>query len=299
MLMGMTASLMLLLFVVSLFNPKAEQESVSRESSGVDSTTLLLESTSFDQFLEDANADQILAKLNALKKSKTSRLSPARVTENNQRIDLSKKLLSKKAAPSYKTFAKLDWLSAQQSNYGIDFLGKMNSPHVAEDFKECFARFLHDTDKEVYREAHLSWVNYVLFECIKGRCGPNEISKCLSNVLKKFPEDERVMSTIRVQFKAAIESDVEIAKQLAEDVLRQDDLKDERSTGFMQYVLDSYGLLKVNYDELFINRFVNGDVGLRELEKLSLQLLSNPEAGTLVVNKTAVRRSGKDLSRNG
>ncbi len=287
MMIGMTASLMVVLFIASFFNPNAggkKQESAKR---GVKASTILMESASFEQFLEEANSDQIVARLNSLKNSNSPKLSPAKVAESNQRILLCKRLLRKKTSAKLKQFAKLEWLESEKSKYGIDFLGKMNSPSVAEEFEACFTRFLNDTDQEVYREAHLARVSHVLFECIKGKRTAEDVSHFLSDTLKKFPGDDRVASIIRLQFKAAVESDVGLAKDLAEDILRKDSLKDEQAAGFMQFVLDHYQIIKTNYDEMFVNRFVNGDVGLRELQKTSLQLINNPEAGPLVVNKVS------------
>ena len=286
MLVGMTVSLMLIFWIISLFNP---QENDKREElakrKGIDASTLLLESTTFEQFLKNANPDQMLAKMNAIRESNSPKLSPARVSENNQRIELCQQLLKLEAAPSYKKFAKLQWMEAQKSNYGIDFIGSMNSPHVSEDFEKCFTQFLEDPDQDVYEEAHLARVSHVLFECIKGTRKPEEVAKYLNETLDKFPDTDRVAATIRLQFKVAIESDINLAKQLAEEVLRDGRLKDERAADLMQYVLDTYEIVNLNYDEMYINRFTNGDVGLRELEKTSLQLLNNPEGGVLIVKK--------------
>jgi len=287
MMIGMTASLMLLFWVASLFTQSASEKKEKSGERSAKVSAFLLESTSFDQFLKDANDDQVVARLNQLKNSRSPKLSPAKVTESNQRILLCKRLLRKKSSKKYKKFAKLQWIDSEKSKYGIDFLGKMNAPNVSEEFEACFSRFLNDTDQEVYREAHLARVSHVLFECIKGNRSAEDVSAYLSDTLKKFPGDDRVASIIRLQFKAAVESDINFAKQLAEDILRKDGLKDEQTAGFMQFVLDHYQIIKLNYDEMFINRFVNGDVGLRELQKTSLQLLSNPEGGPLVVNKVS------------
>lgn len=287
MMVGMTASLMVVLWIASFFNPKAGGKKQENAKRSVKASTILMESASFEQFLEEANPDQIVARLNELKNSKSPKLSPAKVTESDQRILLCKRLLRKKAPAKIKQFAKLEWLQSEKMKYGIDFLGKMNAPNVGEDFEACFSRFLNDTDEEVYREAHLARVSHVLFECIKGNRTAEDVSKFLGDTLKKFPDDDRVASIIRLQFKAAVESDVSLAKQLAEDILRKDSLKDEQAASFMQFVLDYYQLIKVNYEEMFINRFVNGDVGLRELQKTSLQLINNPDAGPLVVTKVS------------
>ena len=285
MLVGMTVSLMLIFWVVSLFNPQANKSGAGAQQKGIDASTLLLETTTFEQFLRDASPDQMLAKMNEIRASDSPKLSPARVSENNQRIQLSRRLLELEAAPSYKKFAKLQWLEAQKANYGIDFVGSMNSPHVSDEFEKCFTGFLNDTDQDIYEEAHLARVSHVLFECLKGNRKPEEVAKHLNDVLDKFPDADRVAATIRLQFKVAIETDINLAKQLAEEVLRNDRLNNKRTADLMQYVLDTYQIGNLKYDEMFINRFTNGDVGLRELEKTSLQLLNNPEGGELVVSK--------------
>ena len=286
MLFGMTVSLMLIFWVVSLFNPQKNIKRAELEKrKGIDASTLLLESTSFEQFLREANPDQMMEKLNTIRQSSSPKLSPARVSENNQRIKICEQLLKLDAAPSYKKFAKLQWMDAQKANYGIDFIGRMDSPHVSEEFEKCFTRFLEDTDRDVYEEAHLARVSHVLFECLKGNRKPEEVVKNLNDILDKFPDTERVAATIRLQFRVAIESDINLAKQLAEEVLRNGRLKDERAADLMQYVLDTYQIVDSNYDEMYINRFTNGDVGLRELEKTSLQLINNPEGGVLIVQK--------------
>lgn len=287
MMVGMTASLMVVLWIASFFNPSAAGKKEEIAKRGGKASAILMESASFEQFLKEANPDQIVARLNTLKNSKSPKLSPAKVTESNQRIALCKRLLRKKTSAKLKQFAKLEWLQSEKAKYGIDFLGKMNSPSVAEDFEACFTRFLNDTDQEVYREAHLARVSHVLFECIKGKRTAEDVSHFLSDTLKKFPGDDRVESIIRLQFKAAVETDVNLAKALAEDILRKDSLKDDQAAGFMQFVLDHYQIIKTNYDEMFVNRFVNGDVGLRELQKTSLQLVNNPDAGPLVVEKVS------------
>ena len=284
MLLGMTLSLMLIFWIASLFNPQSNDRRSVAQRKEIDDSTRLLESSTFDQLLKSKNPDQILAKINALKASKSPRLSPARVAENNQRVELCKRLLELDASPSYKTFAKLQWMQAQKSNYGIDFIGAMHSDHVADEFQACFTPFLNDTDKDVYQEAHLARVSYVLFECIKGNRKPQEVAKELNDVLERFPDSDLVSATIRLQFKVAIESDINLAKQLAEEVLRKGRLKDERAADLIQYVLDTHQIVTLNYNEMFVNRFTNGDVGLRELEKTSLQLVNNPEAGAVVVD---------------
>ena len=290
MMIGMTASLMLVLWIASLFNPSAGGKKIDTAERSAKVSALLMESSGFEQFVREANTDQIVARLNRLKNSNSPRLSPAKVAESNQRIQLCKRLLRKKVTGKLLKFAKLEWLQSEKAKYGIDFLGRMNSPNVSEEFEACFNRFLDDTDEEVYREAYLARVSFVLFESIKGERTAQDVSKYLSDTLKKFPDDDRVESTIRLQFGAAVESDTNFAKELAEDILRKEIPEGEQEAGFRQFVLDHYQIIKSNYNEIFNNRFVNGDDGLRELQKTSFQLVSNPEAGPLVVetiNKVA------------
>ena len=284
MMMGMTASLMLVLWIASFFNPNAGGKKVDTAEHSARVSARLMESSSFEQFVRDANTDQIVARLNSLKNSNSPPLSPAKVNESNQRIQLCKRLLKKKVTGKLLKFVKLEWLESEKTKYGIDFLGKMNSPRVSGEFEACFNRFLDDTDQEVQREAHLARVSHVVFECIKGGRTAQDLSNSFSETLNKFPGDDRVESIVRLQFKAAVEADVNLAKEVAEDILRKGSPEDEETAGFKQFVLDHYQIIKSNYREIFRSRFINGDDGLRELQKTSLQLVSNPEAGPLVVN---------------
>jgi hypothetical protein len=285
MLAGMTVSLMLVFWVIGLLTAK---QSPKDTTSPADQYTIAaLETTNFDQFLQDADPDQLIARLNTIKSSKSKPLSPERVEENNQRIAICQKLLSANTSQQYKTYAKLDWLDAQKSNYGIDFIGKMKSTQVADVFKKCYTQFLNDTDARVYREAHLAQISYHLFESIKGEQPVDAVSKYLNETLEKFPQDDHVSATIRLQFKACVESDIELAKQLADDVLRSDRTQSGLASEFAQFVLDSYQIIKIKYDDMIINRFVNGDAGLRELEKASIMLLDNPESGDLILDRVS------------
>ena len=287
MLLGMTCSLMIIIYVASLFNPADKSARATEGQSSYDALDEVLEGSSFDRFLEKANADQILGRLNELKGSSAPKLSPTRVSENEDRVRLCERLLEMDAPAKYKTFAKLEWMKAVKATYGIDFIGQMKSPDIAGKFEACFSQFLDDTDPVVYRDAHLCQLSHVLFECLKGNRSSEDVGEALVFVLDKFPDDEEVLSSIQLQFKACVEMDVNLAKDVAEEVLRANSGKDEKINRFAQYVLDNYQMINLHYDALFINRFVNGDAGLKQLEKASIILLDNPDSGDLVLGKVA------------
>lgn len=288
MLAGMTVSLMLIFWIISLFNPPTQQQKEASQNSQIDDVAVALNSTNFDQFLKDANPEQLVERLNDIKQAGGPGTTQNLIFDSQQRVAIAKQLLkSSNLPPDYRTFAKLQWLSAQRTIYGVDFMGRLNSQKVVEEFKACYTRFLNDTDPKVYLEAHLSRLSYYLFESIKGKQPVSVLLQHLQDILDRFPDQEEVVANIRLQFMACIESDRAVAKELAEQLSRSDQSKSQRTSQFVQFVLDHYQILQLNYSDMFANRFINGDAGLRELEKASLTLLDNPESGDLIVDEVA------------
>ena len=135
MMIGMTASLMVVFWIASFFNPSAGGKKAESRKRSVKASEILMKSTNFDQFQREADVDLIVARLNELKNSNSPKLSPAKVTESDQRIVLCKRLLRKKTTGKFKQFAKLEWLQSEKTKYGIDFLGRMKSPEVQKSSK--------------------------------------------------------------------------------------------------------------------------------------------------------------------
>ena len=123
------------------------------------------------------------------------------------------------AASKVKEFATRTLLRNRKSLYGLHALGRIPSQASSDSFKACFEKYLNDTNRDIYREAHICKLTYVLFEVIGGRLETDQFTKALEETLQRFPQDEVVLGSVRQQFDACIENDVEMAKRLGEDLL--------------------------------------------------------------------------------
>jgi len=284
---GMTTTLVLGMWLYSLFFLKVpEVQPEARKN--VAAAPL---AAKFDVFLETATPDQLFTRLTEQQDEVRETDNPTtRVYMLRQQNQVAERIRETEASSNVKEFATRTLLRNRKSLYGLHALGSVTSQASADDFKACFEEYLHDTNREVYREAHVCKLTYVLFEVIGGRLEPDKFTRSLEETLQRFPNDEVVLGSVRQQFDACIENDVETAKRLGEDLLRSTPGKDHPAYELYSYFSNRYYLIKANYDDLYLNRYANGRAGQRELEKQSLKLLEHDDCGQLVVqnvNKVA------------
>ena len=234
----------------------------------------------FKRLLRDADEDQLIAELTALRQEgKSLQEVPKKAFNIDQRISVADKLLAGDLPSERRPFVVRQLIDAHRSRYGLYFLGGIPSETATDEFRQCFEKYLNDDDPEIYREAHLCEMAYILFEVIKGRVDSSRFTLKLDEVLKKFPNNDVVQINIRRQFEACIESDIDVAKQLGEELIRNMPDENHPDAALYQYLLNRYYLIESNYDQLFVNRYANGEPGLRELEKTSIELLNREDAG--------------------
>lgn len=247
--------------------------------------------TKFDVFLKTATPKQLVTRLTEQREEIKKTTSPTtREYLLRQQNQVAERILQSETASNFKEFATRTLLRNRKSLYGLHALGSVPSQASSDSFKACFEKYLNDTNREVYREAHICKLTYVLFEVIGGRLETEEFTRSLEETLQRFPNDDSVMGSIRQQFDACIENDVETAKRLGEELLRSTPSKDHPAFELYSYFSNRYYLIKANYKDLYVNRYANGKSGQRELEKQSLELLEHDDCGQLVVmdvNKVA------------
>lgn len=253
--------------------------------------TLAATTSKFDSFLKSASPEQLITRLteqrNEINKAKNA---TERAYLLEKQIEVAKRIAESETTRDVKDFSTRTLLRSRKSLYGLHALGRIPSQASSDSFKACFEKYLNDTNREVYREAHICRLTFVLFEVIAGKLESNAFTQSLEETLKRFPSDEVVLGSIRKQFDACIENDVETAKRLGEDLLRSAPDKDHPAADLYLYFLDRYYLIKANYNDLYLNRYANGKAGQRELEKQSIELLEHDDCGQVVVvdvNKVA------------
>ena len=284
---GMTTTLVLGMWMYSFFFLKAPEPLAE---SGQKRPAVPLASK-FEVFLKVATPKQLVARLTEQREEIKKTTNPTtRVYMLEQQNQVAERIVESDAASKVKEFATRTLLRNRKSLYGLHALGRIPSQASSDSFKACFEKYLNDTNRDIYREAHICKLTYVLFEVIGGRAETEEFTQSLEETLQRFPNDETVIGSIRQQFDACIENDVETAKRLGEELLRSTPSKDHPTFELYSYFSNRYYLIKANYQDLYLNRYANGKVGQRELEKQSIELLEHDDCGQLVVmdvNKVA------------
>jgi hypothetical protein len=277
---GMMTTLLLAMGVYSYFFIEAP---VARADSRPKRATVSLASK-FDVFLKEATPKQLVTRLTEQRNEIKKTTNPTtRVYLLEQQNQVAERVIEANVASNIKEFAIRTLLRNRKSLYGLHALGSIPSQASSDSFKACFEKYLNDTNPEVYREAHICRLTYVLFEVIGGRMQSDRFTRSLEETLQRFPNDEAVMGSIRQQFDACIENDVETAKRFGEELLRSTPDKDHPAFELYSYISNRYYLIKANYKDLYFNRYANGRAGQRELEKQSLQLLQHDDCGQLVI----------------
>ncbi len=277
---GMMTTLMLGMWLYSVFFIDAPEPIVETDKK----TSSAPLASKFDVFLKTASPEQLFTRLTEQKDEIKKTSNPTtRVYLLRRQNQVAERILESSAPTDVKEFSTRTLLRNRKSLYGLHALGSVPSQTSSDEFKACFEKYLNDTNREIYREAHICKLTYVLFEVIGDRMQPEEFTKSLEEALQRFPDDETVIGSMRHQFDACIENDVEVAKTLAEDLLRSTPDKDHPAFELYSYFTNRYYLIKANYGDLYVNRYANGKAGQRELEKQSIELLEHNDCGQLVV----------------
>ena len=219
----MTTTLVLGMWMYSFFFLKAPEPLAE---SGQKRPAVPLASK-FEVFLKAATPKQLVARLTEQREEIKKTTNPTtRVYMLEQQNQVAERIVESDAASKVKEFATRTLLRNRKSLYGLHALGRIPSQASSDSFKACFEKYLNDTNRDIYREAHICKLTYVLFEVIGGRAETEEFTQSLEETLQRFPNDETVIGSIRQQFDACIENDVETAKRLGEELLRSTPSKD-------------------------------------------------------------------------
>jgi len=281
---GMTTTFLLVMWFYSvsylkLRAPKSPSQSESQ-------VLAALPASKFDVFLKQATPKQLLEQMND-RQAEINTVT--NFTERSyllqQQISLAEHIERSDAPREAKDYATRTLLRSRKSLYGFHALGRIPSQANSDEFKACFEKYLNDTNPDIYRDAHTCRLTYELFEVIGGKLDSAVFTRSLSDTLKLFPGDEEVLGTIRQQFDACVESDIETAKRIGEELLSSAPSKDHPTAELYSYFLNRYYLIKANYSDLYVNRYANGKPGQRELLKQSIQLLEHNDCGRLVANE--------------
>lgn len=274
---GMFTSLTALLMIVSLFAPGKRITRAPGAEGDARQVDQLTPEEVFERFLKDSSVGALRLRLEKMK-AEAPKNSTERIAINEQRIRIAEAMLGRQSLTrNDRQYAILQQMTARKMNYGVGFLEWKDASSFAVEFQQGFQPWLNDNDEMVRKEARLNQFTFRLFERILGNLPTSEVVATLEGLLKDYPGDQSVEKSIKMQFEACIEQDIETARQLGEELIQSG--RAGPSAALYQYMLDRYYAIEKNYDQLFSNRYVNGIVGQRELEKTSIDLLKLRDAG--------------------
>jgi len=286
-LIGMITTLMTFLLVCSLFttNPNT---TAALEAAKVGDATKEVNATDdeeFDDVLNSSDAAQLTNILRGLNSSSVKVSSGKAVKTNQRRVEVVNHLLTKKLDDEQHKYAVTSKLNALTTIYGLRLVMD-KVPDVAESLRSTSKKYLDVTDDDVRKLAHLSLFKVNAFEMAKENKEEIEVQLLVNDMcklLKKFPNDDLVLGTLDtiVEVYRKIDPDIglEVTKTLQS---REKEFAD--SPKVAQLIRDYVDETTLDgYQELFNNRWVDGVSGQKQLFEDSLQLISDPSAGALVL----------------
>lgn len=288
MVLGMTTTLLLGMFLYSALIVEAPQAAPVLVTNQV--TEPKLDTERFAEEINSSSSAELVTRLSQLRAalSKKRGSDIEREFFFSRQIKTAQKLNEIAETVEYKEYAAKQLLESHKSLYGLHALGRLNIEGQGDRFQACFERYLNHTNQDIYREAHVCQLVYVLFEVINGNRDIVEFSDLVEANLAKFPGDEKILGAIRNQFDACVQMDIVMAKTIAEALLRRVSDKNHPAAGLYQYLLDRYYLIDADFTALFANRYLNGKPGLRELEKKSIELIEQTDVGSVVIHEVSV-----------
>ena len=290
-LLGMITTLMSFLLVFSLFTtpPKTVKALEAAKSGDATEEVNATDDDEFDEVLESSDAKQLSNILKGLNLGSKKNSPQGGLKTHQRRVEASNHLLTKKLNSEQRRLAMTSKLNALTTIYGLGLVLKDEGvPNVAESLRDTSGSYIDSPDPEVKKLAKLSLVKVNSFEMTKdgNDMQVDVLVNEMCELLKDYPDDELVVATIdtivqfyRTKFDRAV--GLEITEGLKS---RVGEFVDSPSVLKMLKDFEDETILSdAKYRELYENRWVNGERGQRELLKKSLQLVAEPNPGSLLI----------------
>ena len=180
-------------------------------------------------------------------------------------------------------------LNAMGQIYGIAHVEKIDSDgKLVSDYLNICNSFINDLDPDVAREARVSKLKALVYETTDGNLDSTAatINENFMELIRMYPNNELVASTIKLLALQMTSADVETGKQLIKDIIKQYDLQVITEPG----VARQMGTLKdeMLLDESGISDLAQTAADTNEfdayLEKL-YELVELPDTGMEMINR--------------
>jgi hypothetical protein len=286
-LLGMVTSLAVILLIWNQWMPlRATENQAARPPIQKPAK----ESDRFDLDAHMASGDPLeLANLIfELEQSLEGKMPAEQVELNRQCIQVADRMLTMALTSQQQALAKNTKLSALARIYGLNYVYKNDIPNIESELRETAIAYLLDSNPLLVRDAGLALLKVNVFELAKlpSTTSPKPIADEIVGLLKQHPEDEYVMSTIRLVLDSCLieneRNGLSLIKSLNE---QKNEFASDRIKAIFQDCSDKALLIESRYQKRFDDRWVNGAFGQEELLKLSSELVKNPDSGPLLIAK--------------
>ena len=180
-------------------------------------------------------------------------------------------------------------ISALSVIYGLDLQHKLKTPNVGVNLLAAAKTHLNDPNPKIEQVARLAELKVEAFEYVKriGQGSDREkVEKRLTSLLNDYPDNELVLSNIRLILIAIVGFDRDAGIEFMREIAaKSDEFKAEKTQAMLRTLHDTATLLECNYEERFENRWINGRSGQRELLETSLSLLRDRQSGKEIIQR--------------
>lgn len=272
---GMVTALALIFLIWNQFAASPPDRNVaSRDNGAVPKNSV--DASEFAKVLDSADPVLMTQYLLEVEQDFDELPPPQRLKLDRERLQVARKLQSLDLTDSQYALAKEARLDSLSRIYGTIYILDQEDPDVAEELQQVATEYKSDGNSKLSRAADLALVKVEVFELIKSKPGPTVegVTESLCDLLRKYPDDEFVIGTIRLLLDVFLhESEANAVATFRGMREQKTSFKTRAALKLIQDFSDKSLLREGQYQELFEQRWVNGSVGQQELLNQSIELL--------------------------
>ena len=195
-----------------------------------------------DEFLQAIESEDPDVVFNALIKANDwprRAETPVRVSANRKRVQLADRLLNLgEPANNHRELAVNSKIEALAAIYGLDYFHSLRDKEIGKELRDCCRQFADDSNDFLQRNARLGLLKYHVFEHTKHETDKEaDAAKAeLLEVLKRYPDDDVCLETVRLILKSTAKTKKSFQIQLIE--VLQLNLEQFKDTATEDFILD-------------------------------------------------------------
>ena len=294
---GMVTTLMGLLLVWGYVSPPPQPVRTTPRSiiTPQASNSLPISLEDLDGERVNITADQMEELLNRLNDWNRKAEVAVRVSQNMDRVKVADRLLQMPLSEEQRYFAVESKLNALTTLYGLDYVSSFDLPESASSLREFALEHKDSINQGIGLQCELALLKVDAFESAQ-QGNPDELKKIvhhMADLLSRYPDSKFVVSTIDLIIKALYKEDSNNATKLRLELIAHTDQFGTEKFGtafnreFIRSQADLVKLGDLQIEQLFENRWIDGEPGIKKLIAATQQLAADEQGGELVLRQVA------------